>query len=126
MVADRANPAQLDALAGEWSRHGQSVVRASEDLNRSMSTLMQYWSGSAADGAQQKVTTNVAWISELGGTADQMCAPIQGAGGALRSAQDTMPGMPKNNWLASAGGGAAVGVAVGGPPRGPVAEALAG
>jgi hypothetical protein len=126
MVADRANPAQLDALAGEWSRHGQSVVSASEDLNRSITTLMQYWSGSAADGALQKVTTNVAWISELGGTAQQMSAPIQDAGGALRSAQDTMPGMPKNNWLASAGGGAAVGFAVGGPVGAAFGAAIGG
>ncbi|MGH3760405.1 MAG: hypothetical protein ACRDTB_21905, partial [Actinophytocola sp.] len=115
MVGERANPAQLDALAGEWSRHGQSVVRASEDLNRSIARLVQYWSGSAADGALRKVTTNVAWIAELGGTAQQMSAPIQDASGALRSAQDTMPGMPKNNWLATAGGGAAAGFAVGGP-----------
>jgi uncharacterized protein YukE len=126
MVADQANPAQLDALASEWSRHGQSVVRASEDLNRSINTLMQYWSGDAADGALQKVTTNVSWISELGGTAQQMSAPIQDAGGALRSAQDTMPGMPKNNWLAGAGGGAAVGMAVGGPVGAAFGAAIGG
>ncbi|HEY0449387.1 hypothetical protein [Actinophytocola sp.] len=115
MVADRANPAQLDALAGEWSRHGQSVVHASDDLRRSLSNLMQFWSGTAADSALRKVTSNVSWIQELGGTAQQMSAPIQDASGALRSAQDTMPGMPKNNWLATAGGGAAAGFAVGGP-----------
>ncbi|HEV7648026.1 MAG TPA: WXG100 family type VII secretion target [Actinophytocola sp.] len=126
MVAERANPAQLDALATEWSRHGQSVVQASDDLNRSINTLMQYWSGAAADGALQKVTTNVAWISELGGTAQQMSGPIQDAGGALRSAQDTMPGMPKNNWLASAGGGAAVGFAVGGPVGAAFGAAIGG
>ncbi len=126
MVGERANPAQLDALAGEWSRHGQSVVQASDDLNRSVSTLMQFWSGTAADQALQKVTTNVAWISELGGTAQQMSAPIQDASGALRSAQDTMPGMPKNNWLASAGGGAAAGFMVGGPVGAAFGAALGG
>lgn len=126
MVADRANPAQLDALAGEWSRHGQSVVRASDDLNRSLTTLMQFWSGDAADQALNKVTTNASWISELGGTAQQMAAPIQDASGALRSAQDTMPGMPKNNWLASAGGGAAVGMAVGGPVGAAFGAAIGG
>lgn len=115
MVAERSSPAQLDALAGEWSRHGQSVVRASDDLRTSLSNLMQYWSGTSADVAQQKVTNNVAWISELGGTAQQMSAPIQDASGALRSAQDTMPGMPKSNWLGMAGGGAAAGFMVGGP-----------
>jgi hypothetical protein len=126
MVAERANPAQLDALAGEWSRHGQSVVRASEDLNRSMSTLMQFWSGDAADQALQKVTTNVRWISELGGTAQEMSGPIQDASGALRSAQSTMPGVPKNNWLSSAGGGAAAGFAVGGPIGAAFGAALGG
>ncbi len=115
MVAERSNPAQLDALAGEWSRHGQSVVRASDDLRTSLSRLMQYWSGASADVALQKVTNNVSWIAELGGTAQQMSGPIQDASGALRSAQDTMPGMPKNNWLGSAGGGAAAGFMVGGP-----------
>ncbi len=126
MVAERASPGQLDALAGEWSRHGQSVVRASEDLNRSLSTLMRYWSGSAADEALQKVTTNAAWISELGGTAQQMSAPIQDAGGALRSAQDTMPGKPHDNWLASAGGGAAAGFVVAGPIGAAFGAALGG
>lgn len=115
MVAERASPAQLDALAGEWSRHGQSIVRTSENLRHSLTTLMNYWSGSASDNALHRVTNNVSWISELGGTAQQMSAPIQDAAGALTSAQDTMPGMPKNNWLATAGGGAAAGFAVGGP-----------
>ncbi|HWM06919.1 MAG TPA: WXG100 family type VII secretion target, partial [Actinophytocola sp.] len=126
MVAERANPAQLDALAGEWSRHGQSVARASEDLQRSLTSLMNFWSGTAADTAQQKVTTNAAWIAELGGTAQQMSGPIQDASGALRSAQDTMPGMPKNNWLASAGGGAAAGFMVGGPIGAAFGAALGG
>lgn len=115
MVAERANPAQLDALAGEWSRHGQSIVATSENLRHSLTTLMNYWSGSASDTALNRVTGNVSWISELGGTAQRMSAPIQDAAGALTSAQDTMPGMPKNNWLATAGGGAAAGFAVGGP-----------
>ncbi|GAB3436650.1 WXG100 family type VII secretion target [Actinophytocola sediminis] len=126
MVAERANPAQLDALAGEWSRHGQSVVRTSEDLRRSLTTLMQFWSGNASDLALQRVTNNVTWISELGSTAQQMSVPIQDAAGALTSAQDTMPGMPKNNWLGSAGGGAAAGFMVGGPIGAAFGAALGG
>jgi hypothetical protein len=126
MVAERSNPGQLDALAGEWGMHGQAVVRTSENLRRSLSTLMQYWSGSAADLAVQKVSNNVAWIAELGGTAQQMARPIQDASGALRSAQDTMPGMPKNNWLASAGGGAAAGMMIGGPIGAAFGAALGG
>jgi hypothetical protein len=115
MVAERASPAQLNALAGEWSRHGAAVSTASEDLQRSLDKLMNYWSGTASDEAMRKVTTNARWIGELGATAQQMSGPIMDASGALRSAQDTMPGMPKNNWLATAGGGAAAGFAVAGP-----------
>lgn len=115
MVAERASPGQLDALAGEWSRHGGAVSKASEDLSRSLDKLMNYWTGTAADDAVRKVTTNARWIGELGETAQQMSSPIMDASGALRSAQDTMPGVPKNNWLATAGGGAAAGFAVGGP-----------
>jgi hypothetical protein len=115
MVAERSSPAQLNALAGEWSRHGTAVSKASDDLSRALDKLMNFWSGTAADDAVRKVTTNARWIGELGETAQQMSGPIMDASGALRSAQDTMPGMPKNNWLATAGGGAAAGFAVGGP-----------
>ncbi|MGB3440146.1 MAG: hypothetical protein WBA97_15480 [Actinophytocola sp.] len=115
MVAERSSPAQLNALAGEWSRHGSAVTKASEDLTRSLDKLMQYWTGTAADQAVGKVTTNARWIGELGDTAQQMSGPIMDASGALRSAQDTMPGMPKNNWLGTAGGGAAAGFMVAGP-----------
>jgi hypothetical protein len=126
MVAERASPSQLDTLAQDWSRHGQSAVQASDDLKRSVDTLMQYWSGSAADGALQKVTKNVAWISELGETAQQMSAPIQDASGALRSAQSTMPGKPKDHWYASAGGGAAAGFMIGGPVGAAFGAAIGG
>ena len=115
MVAERSSPAQLNALAGEWSRHGTAVSKASDDLSRALDKLMNFWSGTAADDAVRKVTTNARWIGELGETAQQMSGPIMDASGALRSAQDTMPGMPKNNWLGTAGGGAAAGFMVAGP-----------
>lgn len=115
MVADKSSPAQLEALADEWTRHGGNVVRASDDLQRSLRTLMQFWGGTAADESMRKVTTNAVWIGELGTTAQQMSGPLQDAAGALRSAQSTMPGIPKNSWWATAGGGAAAGFAVGGP-----------
>jgi hypothetical protein len=115
MVAERSSPGQLNALAGEWSRHGSSVAKASEDLQRSLDKLMQFWTGAAADEAVRKVTTNARWIGELGEAAQQMSGPIMDASGALRSAQDTMPGMPKNNWLGTAGGGAVAGFAIAGP-----------
>jgi hypothetical protein len=126
MVADKSSVGQLDALAGEWSRHGANVVRASDDLQRSLTTLAQFWGGTASDQAMSKVMTNAAWIGELGTTAQQMSGPIQDASGALRSAQDTMPGMPKNNWLATAGGGAAAGFAVGGPVGAAFGAAIGG
>jgi uncharacterized protein YukE len=115
MVAEQANPGQLDALAGEWRDRGDSINRAAGDLNRSMNQLMQFWSGAAADDATRVVTRNVTWVNEMGQTAQHMADPIQDAGGALRSAQDTMPGKPSSAWWAGAGGGAAAGFAVGGP-----------
>jgi uncharacterized protein YukE len=115
MVAHKSSPAQLEALAGEWSRHGGAVAQVSDDLEKSLTKLLQFWSGTAADEAARKVVTNARWIGELGSTAQQMERPILDAAGALRSAQDTMPGMPKNNWMATAGGGAAAGMVVAGP-----------
>jgi len=126
MVAERANPGQLNALAGEWSKHGSAVSKASDDLQRSLGTLLQYWTGTASDEAARSVMTNARWIGELGTTAQQMSGPIMDASGALRSAQDTMPGMPKNNWLATAGGGAAAGFAVAGPIGAAFGAALGG
>src|SRR3954468_22785793 len=94
MVAQQASPNQLDSLAGEWRRHGSSIAQASTDLQRSLDTLMNYLTGASATDASQVVTTNARWVSELGDTAQQMAAPIQDAGGALRSAQSSMPGKP--------------------------------
>ncbi|MBM7772085.1 uncharacterized protein YukE [Actinokineospora baliensis] len=127
MVGDRANAAQLDMLAAEWSRYGQKVAEASSDLSRSMAKLMQFWSGGASQDASRTVVSNAAWISQLGGTAAQMADPIQDAGGALRSAQSTMPGgSPSSPFLATAGGGAAAGFAIGGPVGAAFGAAIGG
>jgi hypothetical protein len=126
MVADKSSAPQLEALAGEWSRHGAAVTSASDDLQRSLGKLMHFWSGQASDEAVRTVMTNAKWIGELGTTAQQMSGPINDAAGALRSAQSTMPGMPKNNWLATAGGGAAAGFAVGGPVGAAFGAAIGG
>ncbi|GAA3063777.1 hypothetical protein Aglo01_54350 [Actinokineospora globicatena] len=127
MVGDQANAAQLDMLAGEWARYGEKVAQASSDLSRSMGKLMQFWSGSASQDASRTVVSNAAWISELGGTAQRMADPIQDAGGALRSAQSTMPGgSPSSPFLATAGGGAAAGFAIGGPVGAAFGAALGG
>ncbi|PPK70094.1 PPE domain-containing protein [Actinokineospora auranticolor] len=127
MVGDQANPAQLDMLATEWARYGDKVAQASRDLSRSLAKLMPYWSGAASEDAKRVVVGNAAWISQLGGTAKSMADPIQDAGGALRSAQSTMPGgSPSSPFLASAGGGAAAGFAVGGPIGAAFGAALGG
>lgn len=126
MVANRSSPAQLEALAGEWTTHGNAVSRASDDMQRSLTRLLQFWGGTAADEAARRVMVNARWIGELGSTATEMSGPIRDAAGALRSAQSTMPGMPKNNWLSTAGGGAAAGFAVAGPIGAAFGAALGG
>lgn len=126
MVAERASPGQLDALADEWRGHGSALTSASAELRRSLDRLAQYWSGASADDAMRAVTRDVVWIAELGETAQEMAMPIEDAGGALRSAQDTMPGSPRDAWYATAGGGAAVGFVLGGPVGAAIGAALGG
>ncbi|SDJ48100.1 hypothetical protein SAMN05192558_116111 [Actinokineospora alba] len=126
MVGDQANPSQLDMLADEWSRHGDRIGRAAKDLSRSLNRLMAFWSGAASEDASRTVVANAAWVSEMAATAKNMADPIQDAGGALRSAQDTMPGKPRSAWYATAGGGAAAGFAVGGPVGAAFGAALGG
>ncbi|MCG8920570.1 hypothetical protein L6E12_32885, partial [Actinokineospora sp. PR83] len=116
MVGDNANAAQLEMLADQWTQHGTKVATASQDLSRSLGRLMQFWSGGASEEAARTVVRNAAWVAELGATAQQIAKPVEDAGGALRSAQSTMPGgNPSSPWLATAGGGAAAGMAIGGP-----------
>jgi hypothetical protein len=118
MVAHDANPAQLQFLADTWRRQGDKLSDSAENLRRSLLTLMSYWTGSGADEATRTVARNSQWISELGQTATQIAEPVDDSGGALRSAQSTMPGAPKGGFwsgLGTAGGAAAAGFAVGGP-----------
>ncbi|WP_407924357.1 WXG100 family type VII secretion target, partial [Actinokineospora pegani] len=116
MVGDNANAAQLEMLADQWSRQGDKIGRAAEELSASLSRLLQYWTGSGSEQASMTVVRNAVWLTRLGSVAQQMSGPVEDAGGALRSAQSTMPGgNPSSPWLATAGGGAAAGFAVGGP-----------
>ncbi|TCO58625.1 hypothetical protein [Actinocrispum wychmicini] len=118
MVADQASPSQLQFLADTWRRQGGKLSDSAENLQQSLVTLMQYWTGEGADQATNKVATNSKWIANLGETATQIGEPVDDSGGALRSAQSTMPGHPKGGlWssLGTAGGAAAAGFAVGGP-----------
>ncbi|MFC5287320.1 WXG100 family type VII secretion target [Actinokineospora guangxiensis] len=116
MVGMNANSHQLDALADVWVQNGQNITRSAQELEQSMRRLMQFWSGASADTAQNSVQRNVTWLAETGEVAVDMARPIQDAGGALRSAQSTMPGgSPSSPWAGNIGGGAAVGMAIGGP-----------
>lgn len=118
MVSNEANPAQLQFLADTWRRQGDKLSSAATDLQRSLLTLMQFWSGAGADEARGKVAHNAGWISSLGATATRIAEPVDDSGGALTSAQSTMPGAPKGGFwsgLGTAGGAAAAGFAVGGP-----------
>jgi uncharacterized protein YukE len=115
MVWENADPVNVERLADTWTRQGESIANRSEDLQRSLDKLMRFWSGSAADEATATVKRNVDWLSDLGETAAKMSGPIDHAAGALRSAQQQMPAPPEGFNLASLGGGAAAGFAVGGP-----------
>ncbi|UVS77161.1 WXG100 family type VII secretion target [Actinokineospora sp. UTMC 2448] len=116
MVGQRANANQLDMLADRWASHGDRIAESATDLSRSLQRLLQFWSGTAAEGARTVVVRNCAWLAETAATATRMARPIEDAGGALRSAQSTMPGgSPSSPWFATVGGGAAAGLAVGGP-----------
>src|SRR4051812_44129713 len=115
MVWENADPVNVERLADTWTRQGQSIANRSDDLQRSLDKLMQFWSGSAADEAATTVKRNVGWLSALGETAAKMSGPIDHAAGALRSAQQQMPAPPEGFSWSSLGGGAAAGFAVGGP-----------
>jgi hypothetical protein len=118
MVANQANPAQLQFLADTWRRQGEKLSTSAENLQRSLVRLMQFWSGAGADEATTTVARNSQWIMNLGDTSTRIAEPVDDSGGALRSAQSTMPGAPKGGFwsgLGTAGGAAAAGFAVGGP-----------
>lgn len=115
MVWENADPAHVERLADTWSRQGNSITDRSEDLQRSLNRLMQYWQGGAADQAAGTVLSNAQWLGELGETATRMSDPIDHAAGALRSAQQQMPAPPEGFSWSSIGGGAAAGMAMGGP-----------
>ena len=115
MVWENADPAHVERLADTWSRQGRSITDRSEELQRSLAKLLQYWQGGAADQAASTVRANAAWLGELGETATRMADPIDHAAGALRSAQQQMPAPPEGFSWSSLGGGAAAGFAMGGP-----------
>jgi hypothetical protein len=94
MVADDADPAQLERLAQDWRDTGESVADAAEYLADALNDLMNYWSGESADKARQVVALNAQWVSDLGLTAREMGAPVHEAAGALKAAQEAMPALP--------------------------------
>ncbi|MFD1051136.1 hypothetical protein ACFQ1S_39200, partial [Kibdelosporangium lantanae] len=64
MVADQASPSQLQFLADTWRRQGAKLSESAENLQRSLYTLMQYWTGAGADEAMSKVGGNSQWIAD--------------------------------------------------------------
>ncbi len=117
-VATQANPAQLEFLADTWRRQGDKLSSSADNLQRSLVRLMQFWGGAGSEEATQTVARNAGWIQNLGQTSTQIAEPVDDSGGALRSAQSTMPGAPKSGFwsgLGTAGGAAAAGFAIGGP-----------
>jgi hypothetical protein len=118
MVADQANPAQVDAVAELWRTHGASIHQSAENLTRSLNTLMRYWQGAAAAQAADSVARNANWITDVADTATKVAGSIEDASGALRSAQSTMPGAPSGGFwsgFGTAAGAAAAGAMIGGP-----------
>ncbi|OLF07254.1 hypothetical protein BLA60_29090 [Actinophytocola xinjiangensis] len=94
MVAEQADPAQLEGLAQDWRATGDGVVDAADYLGRALDDLMNYWTGASADKARNVVALNAQWVSDLGTTAREMGGPIDDAAGALKAAQATMPPVP--------------------------------
>lgn len=127
MVALPASPAQVDTVASAWRANGAAIAQSAENLNQSLTTLMNYWQGPAADAATKSVTDSANWISDVGETASKMADTVEDSGGALQSAQNTMPGQPTNSfWSAynTAADGASTGSA--GGPFGAAAGAMSG
>ncbi|MEV4318608.1 hypothetical protein [Actinocrispum sp. NPDC049592] len=117
-VATQANPAQLEFLADTWRRQGDKLSSSADNLQQSLVRLMQFWGGAGSEEATRTVARNASWIQSLGQTSSQIAEPVDDSGGALRSAQSTMPGAPKGGFwsgLGTAGGAAAAGFAIGGP-----------
>ncbi|HEX4724410.1 MAG TPA: hypothetical protein VH333_17965 [Pseudonocardiaceae bacterium] len=116
MVADPASPSQVQSVAGLWRTNGSAITQGAENLSQSLTSLMNYWQGSAADQVSGSVDNTANWISAVGETAGKVADQIEDAGGALQSAQNTMPGVPTSNfWLAynTAADGATTGAAAG-------------
>lgn len=127
MVAVPASPTQVDTVASAWRTNGAAITQSAENLTQSLSTLMSYWQGPAASQAVQSVTNSANWISTVGDTAAKMADSVEDSGGALQSAQNTMPGQPTNAFWTSfntAADGANAGSAAG--PVGAAAGAMSG
>jgi hypothetical protein len=118
MVASPADPGQVDTVAGLWRSNGALITQSAENLSQSLTTLLQYWHGSAAEQASAAVTNTANWVTAVGETAAKLADSVEDAGGALRSAQSTMPSLA--SVVAPAVGfnpaaGAALAAAAGGP-----------
>lgn len=117
MVAAPASPSQVQSVAGLWRTNGSSITQGADNLSQSLTTLMNYWQGAAAQQVSASVANTAGWITAVGETAGKVADQVENASGALQSAQNTMPGAPTSTfWTAynTAAGGATAGAA-GGP-----------
>jgi len=117
MVAAPASPSQVQSVASLWRSNGSAITQGAENLSQSLTTLMNYWQGAAAQQVSGSVADTAGWITAVGETAGQVANQVEDASGALQSAQNTMPGAPTSTfWTAynTAAGGATAGSA-GGP-----------
>lgn len=128
MVASPADPSQVDTVAGLWRTNGAAITQGAENLSQSLTTLLSYWQGSAANQATAAVTNTANWITTVGETAGKLADSVEDAGGALRSAQSTMPSVSTTALVTSgfnpAAAGAGAATAAG--PAGAATGALMG
>lgn len=117
MVAAPASPSQVQSVAGLWRTNGTAITQSADSLSQSLTTLMNFWQGTASQTVSDSVANTSSWITTVGDTAGKVADQIEDAGGALQSAQNTMPGQPTNPYWAAyntAADGATTGTA-GGP-----------
>lgn len=127
MVAVPASPTQVDTVAAAWRANGAAITQSAENLSQSLNGLLTFWQGTAAQQAVTSITGSANWISSVGDTAAKMADSVEDSGGALQSAQNTMPGQPTNVFWSSfntAADGSTAGSAAG--PVGSAAGAMTG
>lgn len=123
MVNDKVDIPALIRLADDWRYAGEDMTTSARELARALDTLMDFWSGDAAEEARTNVALNAQWVSDLGMTAHQIGDPVEEAAGALKAAQDQMPQLLAYPQVA---GSAPLGARTGAEAGGPLGAAIGG